>query len=118
MSAMALGWAGDIPAGAMRVYDAGERRILVAHIGDQFYALDAKCPHMGGDLSRGRLEGTALTCPVHGSRFDVRDGRVIAWVDKLPGILKGAVTAIKKPTPATTYPLHVLDNNLSVSLPV
>ena len=35
---------------------------------------------MGGKLSQGKLEGTAVTCPRHGSQFDLTDGRVVRWL--------------------------------------
>ncbi len=117
MSTVTLGPATDIPAGAMREYTAGGRRILVAHVGEGFYALDTRCPHLGSNLGRGKLEGHILVCPLHGSRFDVRDGSVVAWVDKMPGLVKGALTAIKGPTPATTYPLRLEQGALVVELP-
>jgi 3-phenylpropionate/trans-cinnamate dioxygenase ferredoxin subunit len=117
MPAIKLGPAADIPAGAIRSYRAGETRILIARVGDAYFALDARCPHLGTDLGRGKLEGHVLSCPLHGSRFDVRDGHVIAWVDKMPGLVKGALTAIKGPTPATTYPLRIENGALIVELP-
>jgi hypothetical protein len=54
---------------------------------------------------------------VHGSRFDVRDGSVIAWVDRMHGLVKSALTVIKAPNPATSYPLQIERGNLVVELP-
>jgi len=48
--------------------------ILLANVGGAIYALDNKCPHLGGDLSAGVLDGTMVTCPRHGAKFDVRTG--------------------------------------------
>jgi 3-phenylpropionate/trans-cinnamate dioxygenase ferredoxin subunit len=117
MPEITLGPAGEVAEGAMRAYKAGDRRVLVAHVAGAFYALDAKCPHLGGDLSRGKLDGHIVICPLHGSRFDVRDGSVIAWVDKMSGVVKGALTAIKGPNPATTYRVRVQDGNLVIEMP-
>ncbi|MEL6616705.1 MAG: Rieske 2Fe-2S domain-containing protein, partial [Bacteroidota bacterium] len=36
------------------------------------HALDSRCPHLGADLSQGRVEGDALVCPFHGWAFDAR----------------------------------------------
>ncbi len=44
---------------------------LLARVGDKYYAADNRCPHMGGKLSPGKLEGTVVTCPRHGSQFDL-----------------------------------------------
>ena len=38
-------------------------------------AIDGVCPHQGGPLAEGRLDGTTVTCPWHGWRFDVRTGK-------------------------------------------
>ena len=51
--------------------------VAVFRVADQLYAIDARCTHVGGPLDRGPLEGTVVTCPLHGSKFDVRDGKVL-----------------------------------------
>lgn len=43
----------------------------------QFYAISATCPHAGGPLDEGTLQGDVVECPWHGSRFCIRDGRVL-----------------------------------------
>jgi nitrite reductase/ring-hydroxylating ferredoxin subunit/uncharacterized membrane protein len=43
----------------------------------QFYAISATCPHAGGPLDEGKLDGDIVECPWHGSRFCMRDGRVL-----------------------------------------
>lgn len=45
--------------------------------GGQFYAIAATCPHAGGPLDEGTLQGDVVECPWHGSRFCLRDGRVL-----------------------------------------
>jgi len=43
----------------------------------QLYAISATCPHAGGPLDEGMLQGDVVQCPWHGSRFCMRDGRVL-----------------------------------------
>ncbi len=43
----------------------------------QFFALSATCSHAGGPLNEGSLDGDVVQCPWHGSRFCMRDGRVL-----------------------------------------
>src|SRR3954469_23572789 len=38
-------------------------------------AIDGICPHQGGPLADGELEGTCVTCPWHGCQFDVQTGK-------------------------------------------
>jgi nitrite reductase/ring-hydroxylating ferredoxin subunit len=65
----------DVPAaGALRVADA----IAVFRVGDRLCATQARCPHRGGPLDEGEVDGTVLTCPWHGARFDVCTGALLA----------------------------------------
>ncbi len=50
------------------------RSVALARVGDQVYGLHGSCPHAGGPLAEGILEGTTLTCPQHGWSFDVTTG--------------------------------------------
>lgn len=59
-----------------RVTAAGVPVVLLRQ-GLQFYAISATCPHAGGPLDEGTLEGAVVECPWHGSRFCMRDGRVL-----------------------------------------
>jgi nitrite reductase/ring-hydroxylating ferredoxin subunit len=44
------------------------------HVGNGLFACADRCPHAGAVLSEGELEGAVVTCPRHGSQFDVRTG--------------------------------------------
>lgn len=59
-----------------RVTAAGVPVVLLRQ-GLQFYAISATCPHAGGPLDEGALTGDIVQCPWHGSRFCMRDGRVL-----------------------------------------
>ncbi len=54
----------DLPIGPVAVY----------HVGGELFATQDVCPHAGARLSEGELAGTLITCPRHGSQFDVRTG--------------------------------------------
>ncbi|MBI2845140.1 MAG: Rieske 2Fe-2S domain-containing protein, partial [Chloroflexi bacterium] len=51
--------------------------IALFNVNGQFFAIDDVCAHAGGPLSEGTLEGTTVTCPWHGSQYDVRSGQVL-----------------------------------------
>jgi nitrite reductase/ring-hydroxylating ferredoxin subunit/uncharacterized membrane protein len=51
--------------------------ILLVRRDSQIFALAETCSHLGGPLSEGKLEGDVIQCPWHGSRFSIRDGRVV-----------------------------------------
>lgn len=73
----------DIGPGKMTGVKAKGKTILIANIGGKLHAIGDSCTHKGCALSRGTLEGAVITCPCHGSRFDVRDGKVIGGPAKL-----------------------------------
>jgi 3-phenylpropionate/trans-cinnamate dioxygenase ferredoxin subunit len=64
----------SIPEGSMKAFRIQEKDILVVNFKGSCYAIGAKCTHLGGDLSKGILEGNIITCPRHGSKFDVTTG--------------------------------------------
>jgi nitrite reductase/ring-hydroxylating ferredoxin subunit len=64
--------------GKMKKVTVGDREVLVANVGGNFYAVDCLCTHFGGDLSEGILEGNIVTCPVHKARFDITTGEVVS----------------------------------------
>jgi len=55
---------GDLPIGPVAVY----------HFSGKVCAVEDVCPHAGAQLSEGTLDGAIITCPLHGSQFDVRSG--------------------------------------------
>lgn len=55
---------GDTPVGPLAVYQ----------VAGELYALADRCPHAGAAVSGGEVEAGVVTCPGHGSRFDVRTG--------------------------------------------
>jgi nitrite reductase/ring-hydroxylating ferredoxin subunit len=63
--------------GEVRVFDIDATNVSVAAAGGHLYAFDDACTHMGCSLGEGKLEGTTVTCPCHGSQFDVTSGAVI-----------------------------------------
>jgi 3-phenylpropionate/trans-cinnamate dioxygenase ferredoxin component len=82
--------------------------ILIVNFEGNFYAIDALCTHYGGDLSEGKLEGNILTCPIHGAKFDVTNGKVISPptepLDRL--IIENL----------TSYPLRIEGQNIYVKI--
>jgi Ferredoxin subunits of nitrite reductase and ring-hydroxylating dioxygenases len=70
--------ASEIASGKTKKVPLGDLGVLIANVEGEFYAVDALCTHYGGDLSTGKLEGRILTCPVHGAKFDVTDGKVVS----------------------------------------
>ncbi|HEY2974768.1 MAG TPA: Rieske 2Fe-2S domain-containing protein [Pyrinomonadaceae bacterium] len=67
----------DIASGEMRVFDVAGTKVNIASVGGQLHAFDDTCTHKACSLAKGKLDGTTVTCPCHGSRFDVTTGKVL-----------------------------------------
>lgn len=65
----------DCPPGRSLEVVAGDRVCAIFNVDGTFHALDGVCPHQGGPLGKGVLQGTTVTCPWHGWQFDVCSGR-------------------------------------------
>lgn len=68
----------DIEDGTMKKFEIGGKEILISNIDGKYYAINNKCTHRNGDLSQGKLEGNIVTCPKHGSKFDITTGKVVS----------------------------------------
>jgi nitrite reductase (NADH) small subunit len=71
----------DLAEGRGREIDVAGRAVAVFNVGGEFFALDARCPHRGGPLAAGYIDGFTLTCPWHDWTFDLRNGRGVAGVE-------------------------------------
>lgn len=76
-----IGRLDDIPRrGARRVIPAsGTPAIAVFRTADDgVFALFDRCPHRGGPLSEGIVQGRAVACPLHGWVIGLENGRAEA----------------------------------------
>ena len=67
----------EMPSGRIMKVQVNGADVAVYNVGGAFYATQNDCTHAGGALSDGDLAGTCVTCPIHGSRFDVVTGQVV-----------------------------------------
>ena len=65
----------DCPPGSCLELAVAGRVVAIFNVAGDFHALDGVCPHQGGPLGKGYLEGHVVTCPWHGWQFDVRSGQ-------------------------------------------
>jgi glycine betaine catabolism B len=66
----------DIQPSQMKEVEIHGETICLANIEGKYYAIGNVCTHLGGPLAQGKLEGYEVQCPWHGSRFDIRTGKV------------------------------------------
>jgi nitrite reductase/ring-hydroxylating ferredoxin subunit/uncharacterized membrane protein len=68
----------ELKEGEMKRADAGGGRVLLARHGGRIFAISEVCPHLGGPLAEGTFEDGVVTCPWHGSRLSLEDGRIVS----------------------------------------
>jgi 3-phenylpropionate/trans-cinnamate dioxygenase ferredoxin component len=118
-----VGKTGELADGVMKEVTTQGQRILLAFVDGKYYATDGRCPHMGGNLSKGKLEGTVVTCPLHGSQFDLKNGKVVRWVGGagIMSTMGKAMSAIgvatKTPRPLITYEVKIEGERIQVKIP-
>ena len=62
----------QVPPGSALLVGA----VAVFNVAGRVCATQAKCTHRAGPLNEGALDGSTVTCPWHGSQFDVCTGAV------------------------------------------
>lgn len=92
---------GSIEAESCRSGRVGDTELAIFNVEGQVYVTQANCTHRGGPLCQGGLLGYIVTCPWHGSEFDIRTGEVIT----------GPATE-----PLATYPVSQLDGNILIDV--
>ncbi len=91
-----IGRISDCPPGSVTDVVVNNVDIALVNYEGDFYALNNRCPHRGGQLGDGELKGSDLICPLHGWDFDVRTGiSRYNTLDRVP-----------------TYPVTVEDGNI------
>jgi nitrite reductase (NADH) small subunit/3-phenylpropionate/trans-cinnamate dioxygenase ferredoxin subunit len=88
----------DGDSGCITIY---RKPIAIFRVGDQYFAIDDTCPHMGASLSGGHVSDGIVTCSWHFWRFRLSDG---AWADN-PRIKIGS------------YPVHIVGDEIKIEVP-
>ena len=119
----------EIPEGKMKHAEIDGNEILVANTDGKFYALCDRCSHTNAPLSMGNLKDNAMTCPMHGARFDIKTGKKISDptmpsinMDSLPSNLQkymqyaGQILSHIKTYDQKTYEVKIEDNSVKVKV--
>lgn len=101
MAFVKVGSLKSLPPGSAVQVAIGESAIAVCNVDGTLHAVDGICPHSGGPLGHGALEGPILTCPFHGWEFDCRTG----------------MSDISEYVKVATYPVRIENDQILVDLP-
>lgn len=96
---------------AVNAWFAG-RPVLLAQVDGQIFAMDAVCSHVGCALLT-EVEGGVAVCPLHGARFDVRTGAMVAEPRVRP---EAPCAQEENHAPLRTYPVRVHEGFLEIDM--
>jgi 3-phenylpropionate/trans-cinnamate dioxygenase ferredoxin component len=89
----------DLAEGSISAVDLNGEHVLLSKIGGEVFAVAGTCTHEEADLALGFVMEDEVTCPLHLSRFALRDG------------------SVKNPpatTPLRTFPVEIRGNKIFV----
>src|SRR5438270_5033780 len=96
--------------------------VLLARVGDNYFAVGATCTHYGGPLVEGALVGDTVRCPWHHACFSLRNGEALrapalnpvsCWRVERRGDRIVVGDKVERDPLAPTYPVHVASKGLS-----
>lgn len=90
----------ELAEGRVKTVTCEHYTLCMTRVGDEFGALDNRCPHQGGPLGEGSIEKGLLRCPWHGWDYDPLTG-------KAPGFDDGV----------ETFPVEVREDGVYVGFP-
>lgn len=99
----------EVPTGTAKVVKVEDKPIAIFNLNGNFYATDDTCPHEGGPLSYGFIEGENVTCPWHGATFHIMSGKTLeppAGEKMGPPVDRGIVC----------YPLRVVGADIEIEI--
>lgn len=66
----------QVGEGALVPVEAGGMKLFLTKVGGEYFAGQRKCPHLGFNLCKGKIEDGAVVCPLHKAKFDLRTGAI------------------------------------------
>jgi nitrite reductase/ring-hydroxylating ferredoxin subunit len=91
----------EIPAGQAKKVKVSDKDVALFNVNGTFFAIDDTCPHRGGPLSEGELNGSEVVCPWHGARFN---------------IATGAHLSPPAPRDVTAYKVQIVGNDVQIDV--
>jgi 3-phenylpropionate/trans-cinnamate dioxygenase ferredoxin component len=93
---------GNLPEGGSLKTRAGGELVAVFKQQGKLYALADTCSHAQSSLSEGEISSGAVSCPLHGARFDLDTGQALS----LPAT-----------RPVQTFAVEVENGEIVVTIP-
>lgn len=101
--------AAQVPEGALVPVEAAGVKLLLTKVSGTYYAAQRKCPHLGFNLCKGKLEGASVVCMLHKAKFDLGTGQI----ERDPKLL---FIGMKAKTDLKTYPVKEMGEDIYVAV--
>jgi 3-phenylpropionate/trans-cinnamate dioxygenase ferredoxin component len=98
---MTVGPASDLANDDLKAFEVAGVKVAVANVAGSLHAFGNICTHRQCQLAKGELEDTTVTCPCHGSQFDVTTGAVLTGPAE---------------DPVESYPIRVEDDTIQIEV--
>jgi 3-phenylpropionate/trans-cinnamate dioxygenase ferredoxin subunit len=92
----------ELPSGERLFIELDGKPVVVFNLAGHYYAIDDVCTHDDGPVGEGEVSGFTITCPRHGARFDLRNGKALA----LPAVVD-----------VNAYPVREKDGWIEIGVP-
>ena len=89
-----------------KTFNINDQIVAVFNIDGELFAIDDVCPHVGGSLGDGKLEGKLVVCPLHDWQFDLTNGNCVSPEEELSN---GWMV--------DTYPVKFENDDIILSMP-
>ena len=110
--------AASLKAGDKILGHAKGEAVLLARVGDEYFAIAASCTHYGGPLAEGVIDGDTVRCPWHHACFNLRSGEalrspalspVACWITERRGNKIIVSAKVERDPLAPTFPIERTD---------
>ena len=81
---VAVGRAGEVAEGEMKVFKIDDYAVAVANVGGTLHAFQDECTHQTCSLGEGDIEGDSVVCLCHNAEFDIRSGEPMSGPATVP----------------------------------
>jgi nitrite reductase/ring-hydroxylating ferredoxin subunit len=122
MARTSVAQSAQVTEGALFTVKLPGHSLALTRVAGAVQAFENRCPHLGLPLTRSKLVDGAVTCPFHGSRFDICSGRNLDWVNAIAGMplpkwSHSLLSFGKQPAPLKTFPASEEGDAVYVELP-
>lgn len=115
MPKVMVGADNELEINALKTVEAEGSKYVIFRLDDGYYATQAKCPHLGAPLGKGKIvDGTRIRCKFHRAEFDIKTGKACQWANFPPGIQ--ALNFLRGEKDLQTFPCSIEEGKVFLEI--